>query len=66
MKHPRKRTANRGYQLTAEAAAYLSENRPVSYQFTPEGEKRLLQEKSHRQMVDETIDQHEAENLDYL
>lgn len=35
MSRPRKRTVNRGYQLSAEAVAFLSENSPPLYQLTP-------------------------------
>jgi hypothetical protein len=64
MKHPRKRTSNRGFWLTAEAAAFLSQNFPRPYRLTPEG-IAAIEAQSHRQEMDEVIDEYEAENHDH-
>lgn len=64
MNHPRSRGKNRGYQLTDDAAAFLSENHPRPYRLTPDAVAVLGKEKSHRQMVEETIDEMEQEEAE--
>lgn len=64
MKHKHKRTRNKEYWLTADATAFLSENFPRPYRLTPQAHN-FLEAKSHRQEVDEIIDEYEAENHDH-
>jgi hypothetical protein len=60
MKHPRRSTSNRGYQLTADAAAFLNQEYPRPYRLTPEG-KAEIEKQSHRQEMDEIIDEQIAQ-----
>lgn len=64
MEHKHKRTRNTEYRLTADAAAFLSENYPRPYRLTPQAHL-LLDIKSHRQEVDEIINEYEAANHDH-
>jgi hypothetical protein len=59
MKQPQRSTSNRGFQLTPKAAALLSEQYERRHRLTPEGKAEM--EKSHRQEMEEVIEEFEQE-----
>lgn len=60
MNHPIKSTSDCGFRLTAEAVALLNDKHERRYRFTPEG-KAEMEKQSHRQLVDEAIEEMEQE-----